>query len=209
MFSYVDLESRIPQTHPIRKVRQVVDAALSEIEGQFDEMYAAGGRPSTPPEMLIRASLLQILSTIRSERQLCERIDHDLMFRWFVGLGMDDPVWNHSSFSENRDRLMASQVDELLFEAVKKQAYAMKLLSRDHFTVHGTLLEASASLKSFKPKDRRDDDPPSGGSKASPQCGDLGAAAQARVQYRHRDLRPLRWASKGHCLYRGTGCHTR
>jgi transposase len=164
MFSYIDLESRIPQSHPIRKVRQVVDAALSEIEGQFDAMYAAGGRPSIPPEMLIRASLLQILFTIRSERQLCERIDYDLMFRWFVGLGMDDPVWNHSTFSKNRDRLMASQVDELLFEAVKKQAYARKLLSRDHFTVDGTLLEASASLKSFKPKDRRDDDPPSGGS---------------------------------------------
>jgi transposase len=99
MFSYIDLESRIPQSHPIRKVRQVVDAALSEIEGQVDEMHAAGGRPSIPPEMLIRASLLQTLFTIRWERQLCERIDYDLMFRWFVGLGMDDPVWNHSKFT--------------------------------------------------------------------------------------------------------------
>jgi transposase len=95
--------------------------------------------------MLIRASLLQLLFTVRSERQLCERIDYDLMFRWFVGLGLDDPMWNHSTFSKNRERLMASQIDELLFEAIKKQAYAKQLLSRDHFTVDGTLLEASAS----------------------------------------------------------------
>ncbi len=113
--------------------------------------------------MLIRASLLQILFTVRSERQLCERIDYDLMFRWFVGLGMDDPMWNHSTFSKNRDRLMASQIDELLFEAIKKQAYAKQRLSRDHFTVDGTLLEASASLKSFKPKDSPREKPPERG----------------------------------------------
>lgn len=163
MFSYVDLESRIPEDHPIRKIRQIVDTALQEIEVWFDDLYARDGRPSIPPEMLIRASLLQILFTVRSERQLCERIDYDLMFRWFVGLGMDDRVWNHSTFSKNRERLMASQIDELLFEAIKKQAYAKKLLSRDHFTVDGTLLEASASLKSFKPKDRPKDEPPTGG----------------------------------------------
>lgn len=104
--------------------------------------------------MLIRASLLQILFTVRSERQLCERIDYDLMFRWFVGLSMDDPMRHHSTFSKNREHLMASQIDELLFDAIKKQAYAKQLLSRDHFTVAGTFLEASASLKSFKPKDR-------------------------------------------------------
>ena len=160
MFSYVDLESRIPQDHPIRKVRKIVDTALQEIEPWFDDLYATGGRPSIPPEMLIRASLLQILFTVRSERQLCERIDYDLMFRWFVGLSMDDRMWNHSTFSKNRDRLMASQIDELLFEAIKKQAYAKQLLSRDHFTVDGTLLEASASLKSFKPKDAPKDEPP-------------------------------------------------
>lgn len=115
-------------------------------------MYAIQGRPSIPPEMLIRASLLQIFFTIRSERQLVERIDYDLLFRWFVGLGIDDPVWNHSTFSKNRDRLMAHRVDEKLFDAVKKQAYAKKLMSRDHFTVDGTLLEACAGMKSFKPK---------------------------------------------------------
>jgi len=160
LFSYVDLESRIPKHHPIRTVRQIIDKALCELEPEFDAMYSQAGRPSIPPEMLIRATLLQILFTIRSERQLCERIDYDLMFRWFVGLGMDDKVWNHSTFSKNRDRLMASAIDELLFDAVKKQAAAKKLLSRDHFTVDGTLLEASASLKSFRAKDRPSDDPP-------------------------------------------------
>ena len=120
-------------------------------------MYSDRGRPSIPPEQLIRALLLQIFYTIRSERQLMERIDYDLLFRWFVGLGMDDPVWNHSVFSKNRDRLMAYDVDELLFEAIKDQAAAKKLLSRDHFSADGTLIEACASLKSFKPKDQEDD----------------------------------------------------
>lgn len=160
LFSYVDLESRIPKQHPIRKIRKIIDEALSELEPDFDAMYAEGGRPSIPPELLLRATLLQILFTIRSERQLCERIDYDLMFRWFVGLSIDDSVWNHSTFSKNRDRLMASNIDERLFDAIKKQAAARQLLSRDHFTVDGTLLEASASIKSFKPKDRPSDDPP-------------------------------------------------
>lgn len=157
MFSYVDLESRIPKQHPIRKIRRIVDKALPALEPAFDEMYSDRGRPSIPPEQLIRALLLQIFYTIRSERQLMERIDYDLLFRWFVGLGMDDPVWNHSVFSKNRDRLMAYDVDELLFEAIKDQAAAKKLLSRDHFSADGTLIEACASLKSFKPKDQEDD----------------------------------------------------
>lgn len=158
MFSYVDLESRIPKDHPIRKIRRTVDEALADLEPAFDEMYAERGRPSIPPEQLIRALLLQILFTIRSERQLMERIDYDLLFRWFVGLRMDDPVWNHSVFSKNRDRLLRFGIDELLFEAIKKQGYAKKLLSRDHFSVDGTLLEACASLKSYRPKDGSDDD---------------------------------------------------
>ena len=158
LFSYVSLEARIPHHHPIRKVRAVVDKALAEMEPEFDGMYAVVGRPSIPPEQLIRALLLQVFFTIRSERQLIERLDYDLMFRWFVGLSMDDSVWNHSVFSKNRDRLMRHNVDELFFEAVKKQAYAKKLMSREHFTVDGTLLEACASLKSFKPKDGSGDD---------------------------------------------------
>lgn len=158
MFSYVDLESRVPKHHPIRKVRRIVDKALAELAPTFEEMYSDRGRRSIPPEQLLRALLLQIFFSIRSERLLVERIDYDLLFRWFVGLGMDDPVWNHSTFSKNRDRLMASHVDEQLFEAIKKQAYAKKLMSRDHFSVDGTLIEACASLKSFRPKDESDDD---------------------------------------------------
>ena len=157
MFSYIDLESRIPKKHPIRKIRRIVDEALPALEPAFERTYSDRGRPSIPPEQLIRALLLQIFFTIRSERQLMERIDYDLLFRWFVGLGMDEVVWNHSVFSKNRDRLLAYDVDELLFEAIKKQGYAKRLLSRDHFTVDGTLIEACASLKSFKPKDQDDD----------------------------------------------------
>jgi len=153
LFSYVSLESRIPSSHPIRKVRKIVDLAIEEIELAFDDMYSSVGRPSIPPEQLIRAMLLQIFFTIRSERQLVERLDYDLMFRWFVGLSMDDRVWNHSVFSKNRDRLMLGNIDELFFDAIKKQAYAKKLMSRDHFSVDGTLLEACASMKSFKPRD--------------------------------------------------------
>lgn len=158
MFSYRTFESRIPADHPIRKVRQVVDQALKEIAPTFDEMYASVGRPSIPPEQLIRSMLLQILFTIRSDRQLVERLDYDLMFRWFVGLGMDDSVWNHSTFSKNRDRLMLHEIDTLFFDAIRKQAYAKKLMSREHFSVDGTLLEACASMKSLRAKDGSEDD---------------------------------------------------
>lgn len=158
LFSYVSLESRIPVDHPIRKIRKVVDKALSDMDSTFDDMYSITGRPSIPPEQLIRALLLQILFTIRSERQLMERLDYDLMFRWFVGLGMDDKVWHPTVFTKNRDRVMEGNVDELFFNAIKKQAYAKKLMSRDHFSVDGTLLDACASMKSFKPKGSNDDD---------------------------------------------------
>jgi transposase len=157
MFSYVDLESRIPKHHPIRKIRRIVDEAMPALEPAFEQMYSDRGRPSIPPEQLLRALLLQIFYTIRSERQLMERIDYDLLFRWFVGLSLDAPVWNHSVFSKNRDRLMRYAVDELLFDAIKQQGYAKKLMSKEHFSVDGTLIEACASLKSFKPKDQDDD----------------------------------------------------
>ena len=162
MFSYVDLESRIPEHHPIRKVRQIVDKALHDLEPAFEAMYADRGRPSIPPEQLIRGLLLQIMFTIRSERQLMERLDYDLMFRWFVGIGIDDRVWDHSTYSKNRDRLMLHDIDELFFDAIEKQAYARQLTSREHFSVDGTLLEACASMKSFKPKDGTGDDDDSG-----------------------------------------------
>ncbi len=152
MFSYIDLESRIPKRHPIREICRIVDQTLPLLEPAFEQIYSGRGRPSIPPEQLIRALLLQIFYTTRSERQLMERIDYDLLFRWFVGLSLDAPVWNHSVFSKNRDQLMNNDVDELLVEAIKQQASAQKLMSQDHFSVDGTLLEACASLKSFKPK---------------------------------------------------------
>lgn len=158
MFSYIDIESRIPQSHPIRKIRRIVDEAIINIEASFDEMYSTEGRPSIPPEQLLRALLLQILFTIRSERQLIERIDYDLLFRWFVGLGLDDRVWHHSTFSKNRDRLLSINVDELFFEAIKSQAASHQLLSREHFSLDGTLLDACAGIKSFKPKASKQDD---------------------------------------------------
>ena len=158
MFSYVDLEHRIPEKHPIRRIRRVVDKALKDLEATFGEMYSRTGRPSIPPEQLIRALLLQIVYSIRSERQLMERIDYDLLFRWFVGLGIDDRVWDATVFTKNRDRLMRHDIDEQFLRAVTRQGYAKKLLSRDHFSVDGTLIEACASLKSFKPKEATDDD---------------------------------------------------
>jgi len=154
MFSYIDLEERVPADHPIRKIRCVVDKALKAMEADLDVLYASDGRPSVPPEQLLRAQLLQIIYTIRSERQLVERIDYDLLFRWFVGLGIDEPVWNHSTFTKNRDRVLCSDIAQRLFDEIKNQAYAKRLLSRDHFSVDGTLIDASASMKSFVPKEK-------------------------------------------------------
>ena len=158
----MDLEKRVPASHPIRKIRQIVDTALAELHDDFEAMYAGTGRPSIPP-MLLRALLLQILFTVRSERQLMDRLDFDLLFRWFVGLGVDDSVWDPSTFSKNRDRLLRQEIDELLFQAVRKQAYAKQLLSRDHFTVDGTLLDACASMKSPRPRNPGTNDDQGGG----------------------------------------------
>ena len=156
LFSYVDLESRIPKSHPMRKIRPIVDIALFELQPAFESIYSERGRPSIPPEQLIGALPLQILFTIRSERQLIERIDYYLLFQCFVGLQMDDGVWNHSVFSKNRDRLLGHGIDELLFDAFKEQGYAKELLSRDHVLIDGTLLEACASLKTYRPKEGSD-----------------------------------------------------
>lgn len=155
-FGYVDLESRTPEHHPIRKVRGIVDQVLNELGPTFDAMYASGGRPSIPPEQLNRGLLLQILFTIRSERQLMERMDYDLMFRWFVRLGIDDKVWHHSSYSDNRDRLMLNNIDELFFSAIKKEAYAQKLMSREHFSIEGTLPHGASADRESKWSDCRD-----------------------------------------------------
>jgi transposase len=165
MFSYVSLESRIPKDHPLRPLRAMVDKALSDLYPLFQHMYSHTGRPSVAPEQLLRALLLQVLYSIRSERMLIEQLDYNLLFRWFVGLTMDDQVWNHSTFSKNRDRLISSDVAFAFFDRVREQAEAAGLLSDEHFTVDGTLIEAWASLKSVRPKDS--DNPPTPPSGAS------------------------------------------
>jgi transposase len=163
LFSYVSPESRIPKQHPLRPIRQMVDAALSELSDEFEAGYAQTGRPSIAPEKLVRALLLQVFYSIRSERLLCEQLDYNLLFRWFVGLSMDDAVWDHSTFSKNRDRLMQAKIAQAFFERVLAQARAKGLTSDEHFSVDGTLIEAWASLKSFRPRDDSDDPPEGGG----------------------------------------------
>jgi transposase len=157
MFLYGSLEERVPEKHPLRPIRVMVDAALESMSGRFDEMYAKAGRPSIAPERLLRALLLQALYSIRSERMLVEQLEYNLLFRWFVGLNMSEPAWNHAVFSKNRERLLAGDVAHELFACVVEQARALKLLSDEHFTVDGTLIEAWASHKSIKPKDGGND----------------------------------------------------
>ena len=159
LFSYVDLEGRVRADHPLRTIRSIANAALSELTGEFAMLYPARlGRPSIAPERLLRAMLLQAFYGIRSERQLMERMEFDLLFRWFVGLGVDDPAWDHSSFSKNRDRLLEGEIAAKFLAAVVAQPKVKRLLSSDHFSVDGTLLEAWASIKSFRRKDGGDND---------------------------------------------------
>lgn len=160
MFSYVSLEKRVPEDHPLRPIRAMVNEALSSLSDRFEKLYAKSGRPSIPPERLLRALLVQMLFSVRSERQLMEQLDYNLLFRWFVGLGMDDEVWDPTTFTKNRDRLLSGDVASAFFEQVLKQAEERGLLSRDHFTVDGTLVEAWASMKSFRRKGGAGDDPP-------------------------------------------------
>ena len=163
MFSYVSLEARVPADHPLRAIRRITDRALERLSTRFDTLYVTFGRPSIPPEQLLRALLLQALYTIRSERQLMEQIDYNLLFRWFVGLGMDDAVWVPTTFTKNRDRLLAGDVAAAFFEAILIHADSHRLLSDDHFTVDGTLLEAWASHKSFRRRDESEPPAPGGG----------------------------------------------
>jgi transposase len=161
MFSYVTPEQRVPADHPLRPILRMVDDALATLCRRFDRLYADTGRPSIAPEKLLRALLLQLLYSIRSERMLMEQLEYNLLFRWFVGLSMDDPVWDPTVFSKNRDRLLRGDVAAAFFDAVLRQADAQQLLSDEHFTVDGTLLEAWASHKSFRPKRGAPPDGPS------------------------------------------------
>jgi transposase len=153
LFSYVDLEARVPRSHPLRAIRAIVDAALARLNEDFEAIYAPIGRPSIPPEKLLRALLLQAFYSVRSERQLMEQLDYNLLFRWFVDLGIDDPVWDVTVFTKNRDRLLAGEIAAKFFAAVLDDARVKGLLSDEHFSVDGTLIQAWASLKSFRPKD--------------------------------------------------------
>lgn len=158
MFSYVSPEMRVPSDHPLRAVRAMVDVALQRMSPEFDKVYSRRGRPSIAPERLFRALLLQIFYTIRSERLLMEQLDYNLLFRWFIGLNTDDPVWDHSTFSKNRERLFEESFAKRLFEEIFDQAKAAGLTSDEHFSVDGTLIEAWASHKSVRRKDGGDDD---------------------------------------------------
>jgi transposase len=160
MFSYVSTEKRVPQDHPLRRVRALVDVALKEMSPQFAELYAHNGRPSIAPEKLLRALLLQFFYSVRSERLLMEQLAYNLLFRWFVGLSMDDEVWDVTVFTKNRERLLEGEVAEKFFQQVVEQARGQELLSDEHFTVDGTLIEAWANRRSFHPKD----EPPTRGS---------------------------------------------
>lgn len=162
LFSYVDLEDRIPVRHPLRKIRQVVNDALASLDGEFEALYTDFGRPSIAPERLVRASLIQLLFSVRSERQLMEQMQYNLLFRWFVGLGIDDPVWVPTVFTKNRDRLLSTEMSRKVLAAILAHQEVAPLLSDDHFSVDGTLVKAWASMKSFRRKavgTPPDDDP--------------------------------------------------
>ncbi|MBD8871205.1 IS5 family transposase, partial [Rhodanobacter sp. DHB23] len=157
MFSYVSVDERVPVDHPIRKLRVLVDTILKDLDEVLSTRYAAGGRTSIPPERLLRASLLQVVYSVRSERLLMEQLNYNLLFRWFVGLNIDDAVWDHSTFSFNRDRLFDAEIAQRFFASTVLLARLNELVSDEHFSVDGSLLEAWASHRSFRPKDGSDD----------------------------------------------------
>ena len=202
LFSYVDLEARIPARHPLRKIRQVVNDALASLDAEFEALYTDFGRPSIAPERLIRASLIQILFSVRSERQLMEQMQYNLLFRWFVGLGIDDPVWVPTVFTKNRDRLLTTDMSRKVMAAILAHREVAPLLSDDHFSVDGTLVKAWASMKSFQPKaigTPPDDDP---GDPPGPDATaeDLTEATEAETDPM---LRPTRQSRNTEVDFRG------
>src|ERR671930_2545148 len=189
LFSYVDLEHRVPARHPLRLIRAVVNEALATLDAEFARLYAAGGRPSIAPEKLLRGSLLQAFFSIRSERQLMEQLDYNLLFRWFIGVGLDDAVWDHSTYSKNRDRLLEADVARKVLKAILAHPKVAPLLSDEHFSVDGTLVQAWASLKSFQakasePTGGADAPPPIAGRSGAPEPdGEAAAGQEAREQH--------------------------
>jgi transposase len=223
LFSYVDIEARVRANHPLRPIRAIVNAALEGLSADFDALYAKDlGRPSIPPERLMRALLLQVLYGIRSERQIMERLEFDLLFRWFVGLGVDDPAWDATVFGKNRDRLMDGDIAAKFLDAILAQPKVKRLLSTEHFSVDGTLIQAWASMKSFKPKgesgggdgpERGPGAPPAGGGRNAPRNAEVDFKGQARTNdthesttdpdarlYRKGDGKEARLCFMGHAL---------
>ena len=201
LFSYVDLEARVRRDHPLRAIRLIVNEALLELEREFAGLYAPIGRPSIPPEKLLRAMLLQAFYSIRSERLLMERLEYDLLFRWFVGIGVDDAVWDHSVFSKNRDRLLEGDIAAKFLTAVLAQPKVNKLLSSDHFSVDGTLIEAWASMKSVKPNDGPGEPPAQGGGR--------NAEANFHGQKRSNDSHASTTAPDARLYRKGKGKETK
>jgi len=207
LFSYVSCEERVPGDHPLRPIRAIVDEALEVLSPEFEGLYAKVGRPSIPPEKLLRALLLQAFYSVRSERQLMEQLDYNLLFRWFVGLSMDAPVWDATVFTKNRDRLLAGEIAAKFMAVVLNQARLRKLLSDEHFSVDGTLIEAWASLKSFRPKDGSGEPPGPGrnaegnfhGQKRSNETHASATDPEAKL-YRKGDGQASRMAYMGHLL---------
>jgi transposase len=198
LFSYVDLDARVPKRHPLRLIREIVNEVLSEMSADFEVMYAATGRPSIPPEQLLRALLLQAFYSIRSERQLMEQLEFNLLFCWFVGLGVDGRVWDASTFSHNRERFLASEISHRLLAGIVNHPRVRALLSRDHFSVDGTLIQAWASVKSFRP--RGDGDGNGGGEDADARpaasIDESGGGGSGRNST--RDFHGERWSNETH-----------
>src|SRR5579864_6694101 len=184
VFSYILPEQRVPQDHPLRAIRAMVDAVLHDLSPAFDRLYSKVGRPSIPPERLLRALLIQVLYTIRSERQLMEQLDYNVLYRWFVGLKMDDPIWDATTFTKNRQRLLDGDIAQAFFERVLAQARERQLLSAEHFTVDATLLEAWAGLKSFRPKEQDPTDPPPPDDPGNPTVNFHGERGRNRSEER-------------------------
>ncbi|MDR3472284.1 MAG: IS5 family transposase [Devosia sp.] len=204
LFTLVDLEARVRPDHPLRAIRRFADAALEALTADFSRLYSGLGRPGIAPEMLLRAMLLQAFYSIRSERQLMERLEFDLLFRWFVGLGIDDPAWDHSTFSKNRDRLLDGEIAAKFLAAVLAQPRVKRLLSSDHFSVDGTLIEAWASMKSFKPKAEGGDDPP-----APPAGGGRNAEVDFKGQKRSNQTHESTTDPEARLYRKGPGMEAR
>jgi len=207
LFSYLSCEARVPLDHPLRPIQKIVDEALGALTGEFDKLYAKFGRPSIPPEKLLRALLLQAFYSVRSERQLMEQLGYNLLFRWFVGLSLDAEVWDVTVFTKNRERLIAGDIASKFMAAVLNQEQVKALLSDDHFSVDGTLIEAWASMKSFRPKDGSGEPPAPGrngerefhGERRSNQTHASITDPNARL-YRKGPGQPAKLAYLGHVL---------